>query len=274
MKQINLIHSFYPSLTRSEKKICDYLFENQEEFVSRSIQDLSEAIEVGEATIIRFCRKVGFAGFQDLKLALEKDREEDLQTGRSETYIDTVAHSLLQVVENTRSLVDAEVLERAVDILYRADHIVFLGVGSSGLAAKEAQASFLRLGVATSAYTDSHFQAMQACALTEKDAVVAISLTGSTSDTVFAAGAAKKAGSRLIVMTNYIRSPLAKLGDCVLLTGFKENLMEGGSLAAKVSQLCLLSMLRTGYYHRDPKRFNATKEKMARTVLSKISKND
>lgn len=269
MKLIHLIHSFYPSLTRSEKKICDYLFQNQEEFISRPIQDLSASIEVGEATIIRFCKKVGFEGFQDLKLSLEREREEAFQTEQPESYVDSVTINFLQVIENTRSLVDAEIMRQAVDLLYQAEHIVFFGVGSSGLAAQEAQASFLRLGVSAAAYADPHFQAMQANTLTERDTAVAISLTGSTEDTLFAARAAKNAGSRLIVLTNYIRSPLAQLGDCVLLTAFKENLMEGGSLAAKVSQLCLLDMLRTGYYYRDPKRFLSVKEKMARTVLEK-----
>lgn len=267
MKQINLIHSFYPSLTRSEKKICDYLFANVDVFVASSIQELSSVVQVGEATIVRLCQKVGFSGYLELKQALEADLNEPEE--QALTYIDQVSDSLMEVVRNTRSLVDPLVLEQAIDLMYQAERISFFGVGFSGLAALEAQASFLRLGVPASAFTDSHFQAMQASAMSSKDVVVAISLTGSTVDTVFAARTAKEAGGKVIALTNYIQSPLAKLGDCVLLTAFKENMMEGGSLAAKVSQLCLINMLRTGYSRRDVDRFNQVKSKMVGTVLGK-----
>lgn len=269
MKHINLIHSFYPSLTPSEKKISDYLFANKENFVKYSIQELSAEVQVGEATIVRFCQKVGFSGYLELKLALEKDMLLEESEPQDQTYMDLVTDSLIEVVKNTRLLVDFEVLEQAVDLLYKGERLVFFGVGSSGLVAQDAQISFLRLGATALAFPDPHFQAMQAATLSSKDVTVAISLTGSTNDTVFAAQTAKEAGSKLIVLTNYIQSPLAKLGDIVLLTAFKENMMEGGSLAAKVSQLCLINMLKVGYAKRNPEGINMVKERTARTIISK-----
>ena len=60
--------------TPSEKKLAKKLIGlDINEVVYMSITELSEKISSSEATILRFCRKIGFKGFQDFKLALSRD---------------------------------------------------------------------------------------------------------------------------------------------------------------------------------------------------------
>ncbi len=58
------IHEKYATLTKSEKKIADYILSSGEKIVYSTMSDIREATNVGDGTIIRFCQKSGFLVFQ------------------------------------------------------------------------------------------------------------------------------------------------------------------------------------------------------------------
>ena len=60
MALVESIYSFYPSLTKTEKKVADYVFEHLENVMYISVTDLAEEARVGETTVIRFCKKNRF----------------------------------------------------------------------------------------------------------------------------------------------------------------------------------------------------------------------
>ena len=76
MSYKNIIDTYYPSLTKGEQKVADYIYKNNDTIIYQSLKELSKNIGVGEATIIRFCNKIGLNGFQDLKLILAKESSE------------------------------------------------------------------------------------------------------------------------------------------------------------------------------------------------------
>ena len=69
----------YHSLTKSGKKLADYVFSHTTETQYLSITSLAENCKVSEATITRFCRGLGLSGYNAFKLALaQADRTTDL----------------------------------------------------------------------------------------------------------------------------------------------------------------------------------------------------
>ena len=62
------LHSLEKDFTRSEKKVVEAVLDNPEEVLYSSITDLAEKAGVGDTTVVRFCRKVGFKGYQDFKM--------------------------------------------------------------------------------------------------------------------------------------------------------------------------------------------------------------
>ena len=60
-------------LTKTERRVADYILVNQDRIIYESITDVAEATGSSEATIIRMCRKLGYKGFQDLKIRVAKD---------------------------------------------------------------------------------------------------------------------------------------------------------------------------------------------------------
>ncbi|WP_042146586.1 MurR/RpiR family transcriptional regulator [Paucisalibacillus sp. EB02] len=269
MKYLNLINSCYSDLTKSEKKIADYIKEVGKEIIYQSIQEVTQTVKVGDATVIRFCKKIGFDGFQDLKLQIAM---EDLteQNPSFDSYIDRIQSNFNQAINNTISLIDEKVLNRAIEVLEKAERIFIFGVGASGLAAQEAQASFLRIGRTVKAVIDARFQSMEAATLTDNDVVIVLSLSGRTRDVYESISIAKNNNAIVIAITNFILSPIAQLSDLVLSTAMKESLIDGGSLSAKISQLLVIDILTTGYALKNKEQSNAFKQEIAKSILNKI----
>ena len=72
MDILPLISSYFPSLSKSEKKVAQYVLSNPDEVIKLQIKELAKLVSVGESTIIRFTRKIGYSGFQEFKIELAK----------------------------------------------------------------------------------------------------------------------------------------------------------------------------------------------------------
>ena len=103
------------------------------------------------------------------------------------------------------------------------------------------------------------------------DVIVALSLSGHTKDIIDSLTVAKKQNAKIIAITNYLLSPVAQLADCVLITAGKENLLDGGSLTSKISQLYIIDLLSTGYALLNKDKVLDLKEKTAKLLINKSS---
>ncbi|MDO4710810.1 MAG: MurR/RpiR family transcriptional regulator [Peptostreptococcaceae bacterium] len=268
MRYISIIRSFYPSLSKGEKKIADHVISQKDQIIYRTLQEISKDIGVGEATIVRFCHKIGFEGFHDFKLTVAKE----VPTATIEEgihYVDYITMNLQNAIKNTNQILDKDKIEEAVDLICGADRVILYGIGTSGNAALDMQSRLLRYGKVVHVVTDSHFQAMTSSVLGEKDLVIAFSLSGYTQDIVEALALAKSNGAKVVTITNHTLSPAAELGDVVLLSAGKESPMDGGSLSGRVSQLYIIDLLCTGYAMRDLESAYTMRERSANSVIKK-----
>ncbi|RWZ54437.1 MurR/RpiR family transcriptional regulator [Halobacillus fulvus] len=268
---LSVIRSYYPSLTKSEQKVADTVLEDIESVLYCSVTDLADKAGVGETTALRFCRKLGFKGYQEFKLTLAKTLSNDSKEEVPEAGIQhTIAKNTKAVIDETVKMVDEDMLDSCIQSIEQARYVHFYGVGTSGLTALDAKNRLLRIGRQSDAIIDPHIQAMDAATLGKGDVVVGISLSGSTKDTLDSLEIAKENGATVIAITYYARSPITKIADYVLLSGGKESPLEGGSLAAKISQLFVIDLLCTGLALMDKERSVQMKEKTARSVINKI----
>lgn len=269
-----LINSYYPSLTKSEQKVASVVLEQMDKVIYYSVTDLADIAEVGETTVLRFCRKIGLKGYQEFKLAIAKDLSVSGQNDTSESQplslVDSIAQYTKNAVDETVNMIDETVLQKAIELLSAASSVHFFGVGTSGLSALDAKNRFLRIGRRFDAIIDPHIQSMTAATLGPNDVVVGLSISGSTKDTIDSLHIAKENGAKVIAITYYARSPITKVADNVLLCGGKESPLEGGSLAAKISQLFVIDLLSTGLALQDKNYTVEMKEKTAQAVVGKI----
>lgn len=268
MKYISIIKSYYPSLSKTEKKVADYILAEKGKIIYQTLIEISKNISVGEATIVRFVKRIGFSGFQDLKLEIAKeDRPEDKEN--YDNYIDESAADMAKSIANTKAILDKEQLSLAIDIIIGANKVYFYGVGSSALTADEAKNRFMRLGIIGDSITDPHFQMMYSSLCGENDVIIAFSLSGYTKDILESVQLAKKENTKIIAVTSYALSPIAQEADYIILTAEKENPLDGGSLLGRISQLYILDLLCTGYSLKNKDETLRLKQKTAESIINK-----
>ncbi|GEL77061.1 MurR/RpiR family transcriptional regulator [Tenuibacillus multivorans] len=270
---VEIIHSYYPSLTNSEKKVAEYVINHLDHVIYFSVTDLADEVGVGETTVLRFCRKIGLKGYQEFKLTIaqnisESPKHENVLSNSN--LVQQIASNTIESVTNLASIINEEDLNRTIELIHEARSMHFFGVGSSGITALDAKSRLLRIGKHADAITDSHLQAMSAATLSEGDVVVGLSLSGSTRDTLESLKIAKENGATIIAITYYSRSPITQFADIVLLGGAKESPLEGGSLTAKISQLFVVDLICTGLALLEKEASLSMKNKTAEAVVNKI----
>ncbi|HLR03299.1 MAG TPA: MurR/RpiR family transcriptional regulator [Virgibacillus sp.] len=272
------IQSYQGSMTKTEKVVASYVKEHAQEIIYLSVTELAERANVGEATVLRLCRKMHFSGFQDFKLSLAQDLaksnvnlyEKVTANDNATTLIQKVTNSHVRIAEETRNLLNAEKLEQAIQILVSSEKIHFYGVGSSGLTALQAAHSFSRIGKESEAKQDTHFQAVSASLLSRKDVAVGFSVSGSTKDTNDNLKIAREMGAKVICITHNARSPITKLSDVELLMAAWENPLRGSSLSAKISQLAVVDLLCIAVFVRMKETAIEFRNKTAQAVSEKL----
>ncbi len=269
MRYVQQIHEHYNSLTKSEKKVADYILTAGEKIIHSTMNDVKTATGVGDATIIRFCRKLNFSGFSDLKIEIAKEDFSRVYDQKKEkTYYHDILDNLFEALQSTYKLINKKKLQQAVDCITKARHIYVFGVGSSGITGLSLEKMFLRVGVHCKAVTDPHFQAQSASLLSSEDVVIGFSLSGKTKDTYESLRVAKENGAIIIAITNYLSSPIAQLGDVVLQTSIEE-FFDGGSLAGNISQLYWCDILVRGYEIDNQINSLKLREKVLRSIIDK-----
>ncbi len=245
------IKSAMESFKPSERAVAEYVLDNSEQVMQMSISEASQNVGVGEATIIRFCRVLGYKGYQDFKLRLAQDLVEPVHyihenirfSDNPKDLAQKVFQTNLRAVEDTMRVLDPEMVEVAAKSLTEARRIDIYGVGYSSFTANDAKLKLARLGLIVDAYGDAHLQAMAAVSLTNKDIAIGISHSGSTKDVVDALSVAHKAGAITISITNFSPSPITRVSDVVLLTAAPESTFGGEVLTSRIAQLCVVDVL-------------------------------
>lgn len=272
------IRSLYPSLSAAQQRVADYVLEHLPEVIYKSISELADECKVGEASIIRFCRSIGFVGFQEFKLVVSRDLEEppgnlhqDISTEDSiQEIIEKITYRNKYTLDSTLKLLDIQEVDRAVDAILRARKVEFYGVGVSGFTAMDAKYKFLRIGVLCDAFTDGHLQAMSASTLTPCDVVVGISQSGSTRDIIDACTVARGVGAKVIALTGHLRSPITEVSDIKLITAVQESPLGSGALSGKIAQVHVLDIMFSGVVVRMHGKALEMTERTANAVLSKL----
>jgi RpiR family carbohydrate utilization transcriptional regulator len=257
------IQERYGALRKSERIVADFLRENAGNRLDASITELGRQLGVSEATISRVSRALGYEGYPDLKLSVaEGSRAKNeyanipLEIDGSDSLIRTsgkLASLLIQGLEGTQRMLDAQRLELAVEALYAARRIVFVGVGGGAAICDEAAHLFIKAGFDAASYRDGYTQTIIAAKLSAQDVMVGVSHTGTTVTVADAMLLARDNGATTIAITSDATSDVAKAGNVCLTTwGSSHQVvpLHGDFLEGRVSQLFLIDLLYVGLLFR------------------------
>ncbi|MBQ8350877.1 MAG: MurR/RpiR family transcriptional regulator [Clostridia bacterium] len=241
--------SLYADMGKAERRVADWLLSHPGEVLPYAIRELATACETSEATIVRFSRRLGFNGYQELKLSLASEAEKKIiapNITADDTCFDVfekICNDAYLSLERTKKTLSAEGMAAAADAIASASRVVLIGLGSSASVAQDASDKLLRACCNSASYGDTHMQTVAVSRLVPGDVLIGISHSGSSKDIVDAMRIAKERGATTISITSKEKSPITRQSDIVLLTDTEEVRHSSLGLSAHLSRLLVLDAL-------------------------------
>jgi DNA-binding MurR/RpiR family transcriptional regulator len=239
-----------PSLAQSDAAVARTIAANPERVVAQSITELAEAAGTSASTVVRCSQRLGFAGFQDLRLALARElgavgklTVPDRRGDAPQAVLEYVLAMQLEAVRSVPATLDRHQFEAAVAALSEADRVVFAGMGANLSLIQDAGYIGRHIGLSVDAPLDIYTQQMAASLLGERDACVTISQTGSSHDSVATQSVAREAGATTVAVTGFLKSPLTGVSDWCLVAGNPAMTFELDSIPARMAMRAVLDSL-------------------------------
>lgn len=231
---IRLDHAFdhYPgALARA----AQYILENPDKVVHQSLAELSDFSKVGQASIVRLCRELGFDGFTQFKIALSADLAlrtagEHRAAQGDEDPISRTAGLLCTSINETRELIDAGALRRIAERLTLSLRVDLFGMGVSGMIGELIGYRLLRLGCNANAMRDANLAHEVSGGLNAKAMALAVSQSGTTPETVQFLKNARDRAAFTVAVTCHPKSPLARVADETLMMARLQEPSYGGPI--------------------------------------------
>lgn len=243
------IRSSRSGLSPAEQAVAEQVLARPDEAIRLNVETLAERARVSAATVLRFCRALGFSGFKDFKISLAAATRStngmlpeaiDLDDAPMEV-ASKVLMADVRALHETLELLDGETLTRAVEALEHAERVEVYGIGSSAPIALDAYYRLLRIGLRVSVVTDAHIQAVSASLLDERAVALVVSHTGRTRETLDAARRARESGATVVGLTSFFKTPLLEQCHVALITATSETTME--AMASRIAHLAVVDAL-------------------------------
>ncbi len=257
------IRFLIPSLPRAEKAFAQALVENPDAITHLTLAQIAAESNSSEASVIRFCKRMGYHGYMDLKDAFilamadgsEVHEEEIEESDDISVILKKVFQSNVQTLQNTMVLAN-EGYTDALNAMIGARSIHFFGVGDAYAACQFAFMKFCRLGIPCSAHSDVMLQYTIADNLGPGDVALAVSYEGRSRNVVQAMKIAKKRGATTISITKMNKSPLLKYTDISLFISVSDLTIGRDKATRRVADQFILDVLYLGYITKTKKDYS------------------
>jgi DNA-binding MurR/RpiR family transcriptional regulator len=256
---LDRIKTYQSQMPATMAKIAALLIQNPRAPLDLSITELAERAGTSAASITRFCRIIGYAGYSPLRVGIAEDLGRgDAQAqaawfadiGRSfgphdrpEDMRQTLLNTHVRSLQTTAGMLDLPTALRVAEAIVRSRHVDVYGVGGSALTALEVEARLYRIGINVHPWSEVHNGLTSAAILDLSCVAIGISNTGRTDETIQMLAVAKAAGARTVAITGNPDSPLAKVAEDVLIAASPDGYLQPADLSARHCQLFVVDFL-------------------------------
>lgn len=248
---LGVICSSYDNFFDSEKKIANCILERKNEVIDMTVAELAQASGSSDASVSRFCRRCGFKGFHQLKMALAREVAEenavevsnDISRGDIAQSLQNILANKVEELKQTVSMMEPEKMEKILSLLQKARTVQIAAVGNTIPVAMDAAFKLNQLGIPAVSGTILEAQTAFAFNLGKGDVVLVISNSGGSKRLCTLMEGAKENGAATVAITNNPSSPVARLADYHITTATREKLLLGEFCFSRVSATTVVEIL-------------------------------
>ena len=179
------------SMTPLESEIASYILNNRDEVMKLKIQELADILFISKSAIHRFVKKIGFNGFNDLKVSIAK---EDADLLENNSYINVnypfqakdnprqIAFKLLELYEkaikDTFEYVDLDQIKAVSQLIDSADVVDIYTHAHNSNIAENFQDKMLTIGKSVNCPSSFYNQRLTVLASDKKHVAIILSYSG------------------------------------------------------------------------------------------------
>lgn len=257
----NLIGSRAATLPRRLTQVATYALQHPDEIAFGTAASIAAHAGVQPSTLVRFSQALGYQGFSDLQDVfrsrlrervpsyderLKQLREHGLSASRAALLLDGFAEAAGRSVSDVRMKLDPAALERAVTLLAAAETIYLVGFRRSFPITSYMAYAMGKLGIRHILVDGiAGLGVEQTSFISARDAMLSVSFTPYSNETVNLTNAARSRGAQIVSLTDSVFSPIAPIAD-VWLEIVEANFEGFRSMAASLAVAMTLSVAVAG----------------------------
>ncbi len=245
--------------SKTDQLIASFIEQNRESIKTLTSTEFAKQAGVGQSSVIKFIKKIGFLRFSDFKIALSEQLilektpnhrilHNDITKDDSlETIMHKVAYNHIHSIEDTLNnllLTDSlGCLEQVISKINRAKKVIILGLGASSLVAKDLEHKLTKIGKMASHDFDPHVQATHAMSASSKDLILTISHSGETQIFIEILKQVQDTAVTTVSITGSSKNSIQSLSELNLYTIAKEQFMRSSALTSRIAQLTMIDII-------------------------------
>jgi len=221
------ISSLRNKMSKSQKRIADYIISHYDQAAFMTASNLGEIVEVSESTVVRFAMSLGFDGYPGLQRSLQEIIRNRLtnvqrinlsQNLTEESVLVSVLKSDMNNLRNTIENTDSQVFKNTIQCILNANNVYVMGLRSAQMLSQFLgyYLNFVlpNVRVVGSGVLDAIDQLMR---IGKDDVLIAITFPRYSTRTVEAVQVAKSKGAQVIAITDSTLSPIVGPADFALM---------------------------------------------------------
>lgn len=240
------VTQLYNDLTKSEKRIANFLRKNQDEAAFLSAAEVADKLSISEATVVRFARTMGYPSYPALRTGLQDNfRQRITHSSRLRSRLDDLREAgdifekltaneidyLTQALET----IDRQALAKAVEYFKNHQRIYIFGLGPSISLVDLMEIRLRRFGKDIIPLTSSGREVLESLvAMTPDDMIFVICFFDLNPTLQLVLDHANELGCKIVVLTDTLQSIIGEKTD-VILTARRGPVSEFHSLTVPMT---------------------------------------
>lgn len=229
MQQLNFF-------TDSEQKIIDYLLENCENIEKLSINELAQDTFSSNATIIRLCKKLGYKGYREFKVAFIREMESDKYVVNNVDYSNpfrpeastaSVVNSIYSLyregMDIMQSQLDINALDHVVKRMLKSKRIFLFGISDVNIALTGFINKLVKIGIFPILATGNMEEGHICPSITKDDCALFVTYSGKYKNYKYCANILKKNHVPIMLLTANKNSDIYSYADHVICVPDQEK---------------------------------------------------
>lgn len=137
MAIISRIETKYADLTKTERKIADYISGHASEIAFKTLEEIANDIGVSTTSVIRFSRTLEYEGYTQMqqslqaslmkKVSLPERYDENYELLKRDNLLNDLLEAEIESLKQSAALLDDENMSRAVKMINSANTVYILG---------------------------------------------------------------------------------------------------------------------------------------------------